>query len=228
MILLALETATEWCSAALWLDGELRLQEAHAGNRHSELLLPMAQHLLAEAGLRYVDLDAIAYGAGPGSFTGLRIACGVTQGLALAVGCPVIGVGSLHALAAAVPVQPSTEVLALLDARMGEVYVARYRGGVEMAAPAVLKPGLVPPPTAGAYIAGTGFAAYEAELRAAWAACSDGADHDYTLSDVRYPSAAQIAHLAAPRLAAGEGRPAETAEPIYVRNKVALKKGEHG
>lgn len=218
MIFLALETATEWCSAALWIEGELHLQEAHAGNRHSELLLPMAQQLLAEAGLRYMDLDAIAYGEGPGSFTGLRIACGVTQGLALAVDCPVIGIGSLQALAAAVPT--TMEVLALLDARMGEVYVARYRNGVEMAAPAVLKPGLVPPPSAGAYIAGTGFSAYEAELRAAWA------DSDYSVSPVRYPSAAQVARLAAPRLAMGEGRGAETAELRYVRNKVALKKGE--
>ncbi len=219
--ILVLETSTEWCSAALWIEGTLLLREAHAGNRHSELILPMAQELMEEGGLAWSQLDAIAYGEGPGSFTGLRIACGVTQGLALAAGCPVIGVGSLQALAAAAALESRADsVLAILDARMGEVYAARYRQGVEVLPPALYKPEALPTPLPGECVAGTGFSAYETLLRAAW----DG--QDYTVSAQRYPGAVHIAQLALPRILAGEGRSAERAEPVYVRNKVALKKSE--
>ena len=221
MQILALETSTEWCSAALWVDGDLHVREAHAGNRHSELILPMAQELMAEGGIVLTQLNAMAYGEGPGSFTGLRIACGVTQGLALAAGCPVIGVGSLHALAAAAALETGAAgVLAILDARMGEVYAARYRDGIEVLPPALYKPEALPTPLPGECVAGTGFFAYEALLSAAWIGL------DYRVSELRYPSAAQVARLAVPRLLTGEGRSAEWAEPVYVRNKVALKKSE--
>lgn len=203
------------------MDGKQHLRETHAGNRHSELILPMAQALMAEAGIVLAQLDAIAYGEGPGSFTGLRIACGVTQGLAVAAGCPVIGVGSLQALAAAAALETgATGVLAILDARMGEVYAARYRQGVEVLPPALYKPETLPPPEPGECVAGTGFFAYESLLTLAWAG------RDYTVSVQRYPVAAYIAQLAAPRILAGEGRSAEWAEPVYVRNNVALKKSE--
>lgn len=219
--ILALETSTEWCSAALWTAGELHLREAHAGNRHSEMILPMVQSLLAEGGITLTQLDAIAYGEGPGSFTGLRIACGVTQGLAMAAGCPVIGVGSLHALAAAAALETGvTGVLALLDARMGEIYAARYRDGIEVLPPALYKPEALPAPLPGECVTGTGFFAYEALLGTLWSGL------DYGVSEQRYPGAAQIARLAVPRFLAGEGRSAEWAEPVYVRNKVALKKSE--
>ena len=219
--ILALETATEWCSAALWTAGELHLREAHAGNRHSEMILPMVQSLLADGGITLTQLDAIAYGEGPGSFTGLRIACGVTQGLAMAAGCPVIGVGSLHALAAAAALETGAGgVLAILDARMGEVYAARYQDGIEVLAPALYKPEALPAPLTGECVTGTGFFAYEALFGAAWAGL------DYRVSELRYPGAAQVARLAIPRILAGAGRSAEWAEPVYVRNKVALKKSE--
>ncbi len=234
--ILALETATEWCSAALFVGGEcledkvptgelptgeLRVREAHAGNRHSELILPMVQAIMAEEGIALTQLDAIAYGEGPGSFTGLRIACGVTQGLALAAGCPIIGIGSLHALAAAAALETdATGVLAILDARMGEVYAARYRDGIEVLPPALYKPEALPPPLTGECVAGTGFFAYETLLDATWAGL------DYRVSALHYPGAAQVARLAVPRFLAGEGRSAEWAEPVYVRNKVALKKSE--
>ena len=99
--LLALDTSTELCSAALWLDGRITAREEHAGQRHSELLLPMIDGLLRAAAVEPRALDAIAFGAGPGSFTGLRIACGVAQGLAFGAGIPVVGIGTLLALAAA-------------------------------------------------------------------------------------------------------------------------------
>src|SRR3990170_2899222 len=95
MKIAAFETAGEWCSVALWLDGEVRAAEARAGQRHGELVLPMLETLLAQARLATGDLEAVAFGAGPGSFTGLRIACGIAQGLAFARGLPACGVAAL-------------------------------------------------------------------------------------------------------------------------------------
>src|SRR2546421_1799241 len=95
----SIETSTEWCSVALWADGEIAALERRAAARHSELALPMLERLLAAAGIGAGQLDAVAFGAGPGSFTGLRIACGLAQGLAVSRGLPVIGISTLAALA---------------------------------------------------------------------------------------------------------------------------------
>src|SRR5512147_1610183 len=95
----ALETSTDWCSVALWLDGDIACLEECAGHGHSERLLPMLDRLAAEGGVALRSLDAVAFGAGPGSFTGLRIACGVAQGIALARGVPALGISTLEALA---------------------------------------------------------------------------------------------------------------------------------
>lgn len=221
MNILALETATEWCSAALWRDGVVTQEEAHAGNRHSHLLLPMVQRVLAAQGLTISDLDGIAYGQGPGSFTGLRIACGVTQGLALVAGCPVLGVGTLAALAAeAWQAGAVRQVYALIDARMGEIYAQAFVDGAPQTVPTLYRPEDLPVPGVGHWsIVGTGFAAYADAIGAHWAATGFS---DFVLSEVRYPRAAQIAELAAPRLVVGEGVSAGFAEPLYVRNKVAL------
>src|SRR5436853_276721 len=96
----SIETSPEWCSVALWADGEIAALERRAATRHSELALPMLERLLAAAGIGAGQLDALAFGAGPGSFTGLRIACGLAQGLAFARGLAVIGISPLAALAA--------------------------------------------------------------------------------------------------------------------------------
>ena len=207
----AIETSTEWCSVALWRDGELAAIEERAGNRHGELALPMLGRLLAGAGLGAADLDAVAFGAGPGSFTGLRIACGIAQGLAFARDLPVLGVSSLEALAEECG---APRVVACLDARMGEVYYSALekRGARwEEVVPALcVAPAAAPrPPGEGWVGCGNGFAAYGAlGLRLVYPEV--------------HPGAVALARLAAPRLAAGEGVDAASAAPNYLRDKVAL------
>ena len=207
----AIETSTEWCSVALWRDGELRAIEQRAGNRHGELALPMLERLLAGAGLKGADLDAVAFGAGPGSFTGLRIACGIAQGLAFARGLPVLGVSSLEAMAEECG---APRVVACLDARMGEVYYSALekRGArwAEVVPAQCVAPAAAPrPPGEGWVGCGNGFAAYGTMgLRSVYPEI--------------HPGAAAVARLAAPRLAAGEGMDAARAAPNYLRDKVAL------
>jgi tRNA threonylcarbamoyladenosine biosynthesis protein TsaB len=207
----ALETSTEWCSVALWRDGELAGIEERAGHRHGELALPMLERLLQAAGLSVADLDAVAFGAGPGSFTGLRIACGIAQGLAFARKLPVLGVSSLETLAEECG---APRVVACLDARMGEVYYSALekRGTrweevipAQCAAPSAL----ARPPGEDWVGCGSGFGAYGAM------------GMDRVLPGV-HPGAAALARLAAPRLAAGEGVDASAAAPRYLRDKVAL------
>jgi len=213
--LLAFDTSTELCSAALYLDGAWSVCEAMAGNRHSELLLPMIGALLSEAGLGLADLDGLAYGKGPGSFTGLRIGCGVAQGLALGVDIPVAGVATLEAMAYATG---ADRIIACIDARMHEIYAAAYRRQgevmVEAMAPAVLKPAELTLPDAGDWLGcGTGFAAYPDLLAGQLAKVQANL----------YPHARAIAQLALPVFASGQGAAADTAEPFYVRDKVAFK-----
>jgi tRNA threonylcarbamoyladenosine biosynthesis protein TsaB len=220
--LLALDTSTEYCSVALLRDEEFTHREAHAVQRHSELILPMIEDLLVASGLELGQLDGIAFGAGPGSFTGLRIACGVAQGLAFGAGLPVVPVGTLAALAqeAGAP-----KVIACLDARMGEIYHAAYRrdGGhwTEIAAPSV-GPAQSAPILEGDgwFGCGSGFAVYADALAKRYGGQLDG------VAAALHPHARSIARLAAPVLAAGGGLPAEQAAPIYVRDKVALKMHE--
>lgn len=215
MKFLAFDTATEWCSAALWIDGACIWRNVHAGQKHSDLLVPMLFELLAEAGLGLKQMDAIAFGMGPGSFTGLRIASGVAQGLALGADLPVLGVSTLETLAEE---SGQDKVLACLDARMSEVYAALYQRESDvwrcLSGPVVCPPAAVPLPDTDGYIGvGSGFLAYpemaQGHLAARAADC--------------IPHARAMARLAAPRLLRGEGLAAEHAEPLYIRDKVALK-----
>ena len=216
--LLALDTSTDFCSAALWLDGQTYFEGCHAGQRHSQLILPMIDALLKRCGVQLQDLDALAYGEGPGSFTGLRIGCGVVQGLAMAIDRPVVGVGTLLAIA-----QASNASLALccLDARMSEVYAAAYRCTAE-AWETVFEPGLyapreLPPLPSGEWTGcGSGFAAYADDLRRACAGRL-AAERPELL-----PHAREIASLGAKAFARGGGKPPEEALPLYLRDKVAL------
>jgi len=226
MRLIAFDTATEWCTAALWQDGAVTVREERAGQRHSDLLVPMVMDLLAEAGMSLSQLDGLAYGMGPGSFTGLRIACGVAQGLALGADLPVWGVSTLEALAEeARAATAATRVLACLDARMGEVYAGYYQaqgdGWQCVTGPLVCAPDKVPPPPGADWAEcvgiGSGFAAYPALTRLTGHALPEGIPH-----------ARAIARLAAPAFLLGQGLSAEQAEPLYIRDKVALKICERG
>jgi tRNA threonylcarbamoyladenosine biosynthesis protein TsaB len=219
MRVLAFDTSTEWCSVAVGDGAQWHEHDEHAGQSHSERLLPMVRAVLAEAGWGLSDLDGIAFGAGPGSFTGVRIGCGVAQGLALGADLPVVPVPTLAAIAAA---SGRARVLACLDARMREVYVAAYvqRQGIwsEVAAPAVLAPAAVTLPGEGGWFgAGGGYAAYpDLGPRLGLVAVD---------SSIR-PDAAAIGKLALPRLLAGNGVPAADVRPLYVRHRVALTAAE--
>jgi tRNA threonylcarbamoyladenosine biosynthesis protein TsaB len=209
----AFETSSAWCSVAVSVDGEIAAREARAGQRHTELALPMLAGLLAEAGMTCGALDAIAFGAGPGSFTGLRVACALAQGIALACDRPVIGISTLEALAQECG---ALRVVACLDARMREVYYACLeREGTawrETIAPRCLAPQAVPvPPGDGWTGCGSGFAAYAEALSGV---------AQRVVPEV-HASALAVAQLAAPRLARNEGVDAARAAPVYLRERVA-------
>lgn len=222
MNLIAIETSTRLLSVALWRDGALLERRQDRPNGGSDLILPWVGEVLAEAGLALGQLDGIAYGAGPGGFTGLRLACGIAQGLAFGADLPVVAVGGLEALALACGAE---RVYACLDARMNEVYSAAYllEAGLprEVLAPAVTAPDAVPlPPGSGWQGCGDGFAVYAEALRGRLGVAVAGGQGDLL------PTAAAVARLAAPRLARGEGVAAALAAPLYVRDKVALTTAE--
>ena len=219
MHLLALDTSTEACSAALLLDDVLLQRFELTERSHAELLLPMVDALLAEAGVALADLDGIAFGRGPGAFTGLRIATGVAQGLAFGANLPVAAVSSLAAVAEQVPAAAGESILVCNDARMGEVYWGVYRredGAIVAVAPeAVTAPERVGEGApAGRHAAGNAFLRHptlSARLLSAGLRLHDGI----------YPRADAVARLGALELAAGRGVPAEMALPVYVRDDVA-------
>ena len=218
MKLLVLDTSTEWCSAALWLNGQMLERRVLAEQRHSSLLLPMVDALLRESDLTLRQLDGIGYGAGPGSFTGLRIACAVTQGLAFGADLPVVGVSTLESLAE----QTGAErVLTVLDARMAEVYWAAYQredaGWSAVVEPRLALPESVAVPAGEGWVgAGNGFVVLGEALRPRLAA------RLVRIDDSLMPDAAAMAPLAAAAFARGEGMDAALAAPIYLRDKVAL------
>jgi tRNA threonylcarbamoyladenosine biosynthesis protein TsaB len=219
---LAFEASTRRLSVALWNEGELAEKSADMPNGGSELLLPWANELLAEAGLGLKQIDGIAFGAGPGGFTGLRLACGVAQGLAFGLDLPVVPVGTLAALALS---HGDGKVLACLDARMNEVYVAAYRveGETveEVMAPKVGAGETAPLPEGDDwYGVGDGFAAWGEVLRRRMAGHLRGDD------PLVYPHATAVARLAVPVLARGGGVDVAQAVPLYVRDKVALTTAE--
>ncbi|MDE1959492.1 MAG: tRNA (adenosine(37)-N6)-threonylcarbamoyltransferase complex dimerization subunit type 1 TsaB [Xanthomonadaceae bacterium] len=224
MNLLAIETATESCSVALLCGDTLRDVSELAPRRHAERVLPMAEQLLAEAGLSRRQLDVIAVGRGPGAFTGVRLAVSLAQGLALALDIPVVPVSSLAALAMEAPID-APRILALLDARMGELYAGAFArtpdgsvtalGDEHVGAAAEIEL----PPDAGWWVVGSGCKAY-AGLLALRLAAPRGSDGD------RHPQARHVARLGALRYAAGAAVAPELALPVYLRDKVALTLAE--
>jgi tRNA threonylcarbamoyladenosine biosynthesis protein TsaB len=215
--LLAVETSTELCSVALLRGDELFVEEAVAENRHSEMLVPMIRRLLERSRLRVSQMDAFGFGQGPGSFTGIRIACGIVQGLAFAARRPVVPVPSLLALA-----EQSNEgrVIAALDARMDEAYLAAYaRHGDdwdEVIAPRLAARDALPPLPGPRWAAtGSGFDRFD-WLREAYRESIE------MRFEGDLPRARSVARIAARRLARGGGIAAEQAAPLYLRDKVAL------
>ncbi|MGC8854100.1 MAG: tRNA (adenosine(37)-N6)-threonylcarbamoyltransferase complex dimerization subunit type 1 TsaB [Halothiobacillaceae bacterium] len=224
MKLLAIDTSTEACSAALLIDGAVLEEYALAPRQHTQLILPMVERLLAGAETSLRQLDGIAFGRGPGAFTGLRIAAGVTQGLAFGAELPVVPVSSLAALAhAAWRLHGAHHVLAALDARMQEVYWGAWHveGTGQMrleGTEQVVPPAAAPHPSGlGWFAAGHGWLAYDAILTPRFAAIESGRDVHLL------PRAHDVALIGAYLARHGGLLPAEAAQPVYLRDRVAEK-----
>ena len=232
MKLLAIETATEACSVALWIDGAVRERFEIAPRRHAELVLPWADALLAEAGIAKSQLDAIAIGRGPGAFTGVRLAIALGQGIALALDRPMVAVSTLAALAVSAPPLADAgggwdgiaqqHTLAAIDASMGEIYIGTFVRDadglvVPIDAEQLVRPDAVPLSDRRNWIGvGTGFAADDGALVNALG--EQLLHHDATA----LPHAADVVRLAARAFAQGEAVAPELIEPAYLRNKIAL------
>lgn len=219
LTLLAIDTATEMCSAGLQIGEQVHVRSVHAGQRHSELLLPMVTQLLSEHEISVHQCEAIAFGAGPGSFTGLRIACGVAQGLGYGAGKAVVPVGNLHALAWGVR-HEGRRILAAIDARMNEAYCAVFDVASDVLTTR-LPPSLVSAADLPALareqrpdvIAGNALS----RLHVEWGDVMDAALYADATAEAQ-----AFVELGSLMFSAGLGvRPAE-ASPIYVRDRVAL------
>lgn len=229
MKLLALETSTDACSVALHCDGELLLDHRMAAQKHAQLLLPMIDQLLADAGIALKQLDGVAFGCGPGSFTGLRIAAATAQGLAYGSQLGVIPVSSLQALAlGAQRTHSATHVLSILDARMGEVYCGVYVANIDNRMistidDCVCAPDDVPlpdTPDVAWLLVGSGADAYKVSLQAKL----QGLQIQHAADC--WPNAQDILTAAIPRAQRGEFTLPEDAVPVYLRNRVALTEAE--
>lgn len=221
MKLLALDTATEACSAAVWRENGVAAERyEYAPRRHAALIMPMIEAVLAEAGLETAQLDAIAFSRGPGAFTGVRIAAGVAQGLAFAAAIPIIPVSTLATLAlGAAGATGYTRIAAALDARMGEIYWGTYvitAGDAELLGlEQVLAPHKATAPPGGWFGVGSG-----------WAAHANILTEILTVSGWRgdcYPHAADLARLAAAPARRTTWVQAEQGLPVYLRNQVVSK-----
>jgi len=230
--LLALDTATEACSVALLRGGEKTHLTQFAQREHTKHILPMVDEILAQAGITLHQVDALVFGRGPGSFTGVRIGAGIAQGLAFGADLPVIPVSNLAAMAQAAYVQYQAEnVLTAIDARMNEVYFAQWQAqkvrsdfgefldwqpviAEQVCSPSKAIEQVVQQHRENAVLAGTGWAAYP-ELNDA----NLGKATEITL-----PSALYMLDLALPKWFAGETISPLEIEPIYLRNEVTWKK----
>ncbi|HWT70723.1 MAG TPA: tRNA (adenosine(37)-N6)-threonylcarbamoyltransferase complex dimerization subunit type 1 TsaB [Oxalicibacterium sp.] len=219
--ILAIETSADLASAAL-LHGDVLISDESGGVvTHSQTILPMVQRLLAQAGISLAQCDAIAYGAGPGSFTGVRTACGIAQGLAFGAELPVLPVVTLLAMAQDCRERSGeNRILAVLDARMGEVYWAQYEfaDGWQTMVPPTLSSAEAVAPIGDVLACGNGLRAYaDAFDRHGFRRCG---------LDEQVPHAVHIARLGESAWSRGAAIPAREAEPLYLRNKVALTTSE--
>ena len=223
--ILAVDTATEACSAALMVGDKVFSRWEEAPRDHTRKILPMVKAVLADAGLSLEQLDAIAFGRGPGSFTGVRIGISVAQGLAFGAGVPLIGISTLAAMAqGAHRLEGAERVLAAIDARMDEVYFGHYEWQGDtmqlVGEEVVSHPGALVEArgTLNGRVAcvGTGFETYGETL--------DDLAEVLVTSQVRFPAALDMLPLASRAWLAGEAVPVEQATPVYLRDKVTWKK----
>ena len=225
-VLLAIETSTPACSAALSVGGEILERYALAPRQHAALMLPMIESLLLEAGLTLKQLDAIAFGRGPGSFTGVRIAASMVQGIAFAADLPVVPVSTLAALALGGMRESNLpRILAAMDARKDEVYWGCYTGTGEdvlvlQGSECVCTPDSVPVPARDDWAGvGSGWGAYGERL------LQRLGDQVVRLLPDLEPRAADVARLGLHEFNQGVRLRADEAVPVYLRNKVAVAKG---
>ncbi|AUJ81242.1 tRNA (adenosine(37)-N6)-threonylcarbamoyltransferase complex dimerization subunit type 1 TsaB [Enterobacter cancerogenus] len=226
MRILAIDTATEACSVALWNDGAIGAHFEECPREHTQRILPLVKTILNQGHTALTDLDALAYGRGPGSFTGVRIGIGIAQGLALGAELPMIGVSTLMTMAqGAYRMTGATRVLAAIDARMGEVYWAEYTRDEQGVwhgeeTEAVLKPEAVTErltQLSGEWATvGTGWAA--------WPEMASNTGITLVEGNMLLPAAEDMLPIACQLLAAGKTVAVEHAEPVYLRNTVAWKK----
>ncbi len=223
--ILAVDTATEACSAALLVGDKLFSRWEEAPRDHTRKILPMVQAVLEDAGISLSDLDAIAFGRGPGSFTGVRIGISVAQGLAFGAGVPLIGISTLAAMAqCAYRLDGAEQVLTAIDARMNEVYFGRYElidGRMQLVGDEVVSDPVALVDVRGKLAGrvtcvGTGFETYGETL--------SGLADELAVSQVRFPAAEDMLPLARAAWLAGEAVPVEQATPVYLRDKVTWKK----
>ncbi|WP_434355891.1 tRNA (adenosine(37)-N6)-threonylcarbamoyltransferase complex dimerization subunit type 1 TsaB [Parasalinivibrio latis] len=222
--ILAVDTATENCSVALLVGDEVYSRSALAAREHTTRVLPMVDEVLKEAGITLKDVDALAFGQGPGSFTGVRIGIGIAQGLAFGADLPMIGVSTLEAMAqACYRLHGKHNVLAAIDARMSEIYFGQYQRAESGDWQAVVAEAVVAPDVLALSekddvwsLAGTGWSAYP-EL-----ASSLGLETEDV--GILYPEAQDMAVIAKRALAEGKTVVPEEAAPVYLRDTVAWKK----
>ena len=219
--ILALDAATEACSAALYIDGESIGRFEVAPQQHSQKLLPFVDELLAEAGIKLNQLDGIAFGQGPGSFTGVRIGVAITQGLAFGADLPTVGVSSLATMAQqAIEQHQAQYIVGAIDARMSEVYLGHYKNSQGLASlidkETVIKPELIQAQNlSSAFAVGTGWQTYQQPLNTSLQCIS---------TDVTLPNALYMLPLAIEQFKQGHAVSAEHAQPNYVRDEVSWKK----
>tara|TARA_R110000772_G_scaffold41760_15_gene97190 strand:+ start:1937 stop:2644 length:708 start_codon:yes stop_codon:yes gene_type:complete len=228
--LLIIDTATEACSVALQVNGQRYQQFEICPQQHSQRILPMIDGVLKDAGVTLAQLDYLGFGRGPGSFTGVRIATGILQGLALGTGLHVVGVSTMAAMAQqALDKHQASEVYCAIDARMGEVYFARYQA-TDGLATLVDEERVLPPEVAAEILlknqsdhlihgVGTGWAAYEALLTPL-----NAKSKPVILTDILYPAAQYMLALVEAGVQQGHAKEVEQIEPVYLRDKVTWKK----
>ncbi|CAM2809615.1 tRNA (adenosine(37)-N6)-threonylcarbamoyltransferase complex dimerization subunit type 1 TsaB [Vibrio mytili] len=224
--ILAIDTSTENCSVALLVNDQVISRSEIAPRDHTKKVLPMVDEVLKEAGLTLQELDALAFGRGPGSFTGVRIGIGIAQGLAFGAELPMIGVSTLAAMAqGSFRLHAAKDIAVAIDARMSEVYWARYTRQENGEWHNVDQECVIPPARlveeaqadeTSWTMAGTGWSAYQEILA--------GLPYDTTASEVLYPDAQDIVILAKQELEKGNTVAVEESSPVYLRDNVTWKK----